>query len=88
MFVTTLKPLSTTFIFMEPSIGKTLSEEDKSKYQFCSNYGSYEIYLLEEDISFLVAINKENLVCGCFEFQELYEGLQLAHMYALEKLKG
>lgn len=36
----------------------------------------------------MVAINQENLVCGCFEFHELEDGFQLAHMYVLEKLKG
>jgi GNAT superfamily N-acetyltransferase len=73
---------------MDPQVGIKLSEEVLKNYQYCSTFKTYSIYILEEDVSFLIAIDKTNLVCGCFEFTETEDGMQLAHMNVITELKG
>jgi GNAT superfamily N-acetyltransferase len=73
---------------MDPKIGITLTQAMLHNYEHFSTFKTYEIYMLEEDVSFLIAIDKDNLVCGCFEFHEIEDGIQLAHMYVLPQLKG
>lgn len=73
---------------MNLEIGKTITLSQLQECEHISTFGVYEIYLLNEDISFLFAIDKANLICSCFEFVERYDGLLLAHMHTLEKLKG
>jgi len=73
---------------MDLQIGKILIESELDKCEHITTFGTYEIYLLNEEVSFLFAINNRNLICSCFEFASTYDGMQLAHMYTLEPLKG
>ena len=73
---------------MNLEIGKTLTLEELGQCEHISSFGVFEIYLINEDISFLFAINNDNLICSCFEFVENEDGMQVAHMHTLGNLKG
>ncbi|RLD57219.1 MAG: hypothetical protein DRJ01_14155 [Bacteroidetes bacterium] len=69
-------------------IGRTISATDLKELEHLSSFGTYEIFWLNEDPSFIIAIDNANLICSCFEFVERYDGLLLAHMHTLSNLKG
>ena len=73
---------------MDLKIGKIITATELQECEHIAQFGVYEIYLLNEDISFLFAIDNANLICSCFEFATLEDGMQLAHMYTLKNLKG
>lgn len=73
---------------MNLEIGQTLSANELKKFEHLSTFGAYELYVLYEDFTFLVAIDAGNLICGCFEFHEREEGMILAHMYVLKHLQS
>ncbi len=73
---------------MDLKIGKTITATELKECEHISQFGAYEIYLLNEDISFLFAIDSTNLICSCFEFHNGEDKMQLAHMYTLPNLKG
>lgn len=73
---------------MNLEIGKTITSSQLNECEHISTFGVYEIYLLNEDISFLFAIDKANLICSCFEFVDREDGMLLAHMHTLKSLKG
>lgn len=72
---------------MNLEIGKTITARELQECEHIVQYGVYEIYWLNEDISFLFAIDNTNLICSCFEFHEREDGMQLAHMYTMTNLK-
>ena len=45
---------------MNLEIGKTVTLEELGQCEHISSFGVFEIYLINEDISFLFAINKYN----------------------------
>ncbi len=73
---------------MNLKIGKVITATELNECEHISQFGDYEIYLLNEDVSFLFAIDKANLICSCFEFTNTEDGMQLAHMYTLPNLQG
>jgi GNAT superfamily N-acetyltransferase len=73
---------------MDLKIGKTITATELQECEHIAQFGVYEIYLLNEDVTFLFAIDNVNLICSCFEFHETEEGMQLAHMYTLKNLQG
>jgi len=73
---------------MNLEIGKTLTGSQLLKCENLKSFGNYEIYFLNEDVSFIFAIDNSNLICSCFEFHDREDGIQLAHMYTQAKLKG
>lgn len=72
---------------MNFQINQTISGAQLSKFELIKNYLGYRIYALEEDYSYIIAIDNNNLICGCFEFHDNDDGLQLAHMYVVKSLK-
>lgn len=73
---------------MNLEIGKTITPAELGECEHITAFGVYEIYLLNEDISYLFAIDNNNLICSCFEFHEKEDRMQLAHMHTLPNLKG
>ena len=74
---------------MNLEIGKTITTDELSECEEITTFGVYKIFLLNEEPSFLFAIDNANLICSCFEFSSNEEnGMQLAHMYTLPTLKG
>jgi len=73
---------------MNLKIGKNITASELEACEHISTFGVYEIYFLNEDISFLFAIDNSNVICSCFEFVDRENGMQLAHMYTLPNLKG
>lgn len=78
---------------MDPQLGIILPETLLDNSNFLLTYKEkYKIYLYTNDLSFLLAIDQSNLVCGCFEFttieHEYEDKIQLAHMYVYEGHKG
>lgn len=69
-------------------IGRTLTLAQLGQCEHISSFGVFEIYLLDEEISFLFAVDNSNLICSCFEFVEREDVMQLAHMHTLSNLKG
>ena len=69
-------------------IGKTISASELIKLEHLSSFSNYEIYWLNEDPSFIIAIDNTNLICSCFEFVYRDDGFLLAHMHTLSNLKG
>lgn len=72
---------------MNLKIGKTMTATELQECEHIATFGVYEIYLLNEDISFLFAIDNANLICSCFEFVDREDGMQLAHMHTMTHLK-
>lgn len=72
---------------MNLEIGKTITSSQLYECEHISTFGVYEIYLLNEDISFLFAIDNADLICSCFEFHEKEYYMQLAHMDTISHLK-
>jgi len=73
---------------MNLEIGNTLTTTKLNKFELLTTFGSYRIFLLNQDPLFIIAVDPANLICGCFDFPETEEGIQLAHMYVLGHLKG
>ncbi len=73
---------------MDLKIGITITPQQLKECEHISTFGAYDIYLLNEDISFLFAIDNANLICSCFEFVNGEDRMQLAHMYTLDNLQG
>lgn len=73
---------------MNLEIYKTLTTKELNECEYISTFDIYKIYVYYGYETFLIAINNSNLICGCFEFHEIEDGYQLAHMYVIPTLKG
>jgi|GEM_PF-1603192 len=73
---------------MNLKIGQILTATEFQGCELIATFGAYQIYLLERDISFLFAVDRNNLICSCFEFTNTEDGMQLAHMNTLPNLQG
>jgi len=49
---------------MDLKIGITITPQQLNDCEHISTFGAYKIYLLNEDISFLFAIDNANLICS------------------------
>ncbi len=73
---------------MDYQINQIISPEELSDFELLKKFEEYDLYVIYEDYSYIIAINDQNLICGCFEFHETEENMQLAHMHVVESLKG
>lgn len=73
---------------MDLEIGMILTASELNGFEHLSTFGKYEIYLQNEDILYIFAIDNKKLICSCFEFHNIEDGIQLAHMYTLPEFKG
>lgn len=69
-------------------INQTISPSKLAECEHIASFGIYEIYKFEDVEFYLFAIDSNNLICSCFEFAELEDGFQLAHMHTITSLKG
>jgi len=73
---------------MDFQINQIITENELRKFEFIRIFLDYKLYVLNEDYTYIIAIDKSSLICGCFEFHETDEGFQLAHMHVVGSLKG
>jgi len=69
---------------MEFEIDIQLQDTDKESLDFLTSYDAYELYVSNEDVTFILALNDKNIICGCFEFHDIDDQMQLAHMNVSE----
>lgn len=68
----------------ELEIDKWLADEQVKELDFLTEYNAHRIFISYEDLIFILAIDDKNKICGCFEFHESEDGVQLAHMNVSE----
>ncbi|WP_181309040.1 hypothetical protein [Rufibacter sp. XAAS-G3-1] len=69
---------------MNLEIGKSITSTKLKELEHLQSFGLYEIYWLNESDSYIIAIDSKNLICSCFEFYEIDDYVQLAHMNTLD----
>ena len=69
---------------MDFQIDQIVTDTEISQIEFLINFNNYRIFVIEKDYYCILAINHDNLICGCFEFHQSDDEMQLAHMYVSE----
>lgn len=73
--------------FMCIEVDKYLTSIEQNKCKLISDLDIYKIYIYYGYDTFIIAVDRTNLILGCFVFFESDENYQLAHMCVSKQLQ-
>lgn len=72
---------------MNFKIDTQLTSSEINNCDHISTFGLFKIYVCYDYETYLIAIDSNNVICGSFEFFEIDDEYQLAHMNVSDSLK-